>query len=105
MLPLDRIGAIATLATATFLLAAEVIEQVNTGVEKVLVILAFCGAVFGAIRAARMALRWLGKLDRMLSLLEGLEDRLKHGDTRMTRLETRVGLPPLPYDAEDRDAA
>lgn len=105
MLPLDRIGAVATLVTAAFLMAAEVIDQVNTGVEKILVVLAFCGAVFGALRAARMALRWFGKLDRMVTLLEGLEDRLKHGDMRMTRLEKRVGLPPLPYDQEDRDAA
>jgi hypothetical protein len=101
---IDRIGPAITLMSGTFVLAGQIIDQVNSTAEALAVLLFAAGVLVGGARALRASLRFASKVNDIMTLLEGLDQRLTHGDRRMGRIEEAVGLDPLaPLDGERRD--
>lgn len=103
----DRVGPLVTAVSATYVLAGQFIETVNTWTEYVALILAVAGVFVGTMRVMRRFARFVVKADRVVELLGKLESRLEHGDSRMTRIEKRMGLEPMPFpdDRDDADGA
>lgn len=101
---IDRVGQAITFASGSFVMAGQLIDQVNTTAEAIAVLLFAAGVLVGAVRAFRRAIRFFVKADEIIQLLQGLDRRLRHGDARMSRIEGQVGLDPLPPLDEHHDA-
>lgn len=105
----DRVGALATITLGGLALAAELIESIESTTAFVLLIAALTGALIGFGRLALATIRFVGRINETLELIQGLPRRLDHGSRRMGRIERKLEqefgpLPPLP-SLEESDAA
>ena len=96
---LDKVGPAVTVVSGAFVLAGQIIDQVNTTAEAIAVLLFAGGVLLGALRALRAGLRAAVRINALVTLLETLEDRL-------IRIEKALGLDPAPRSSQqDREAA
>jgi hypothetical protein len=84
----DRFGPPLTALSAAYVVAAQLIDKVNSTTEAIAVLLAALGVAIGCVRVLHGGLKFASRVDRLVTLLETMPDVVE----RVERVERHVGL-------------